>query len=199
MYINAVVEDALSEFVIKELLNLFPEKYNLNMIYRKGGNGYIRNKIRGFNQASVYTPYIVLTDLDNYNCPSQLVTEWLNEDQNRNLIFRVAIKEVESWLIADRINFSTFLRVSADLLPRNTEEIDDPKAFIFQLVRRSRSRTLQEDILPINDSARIGPNYNDRLIEFVENTWEIQNARIENRSLDRAIEALNRFTPINQN
>ncbi|MDF2210039.1 hypothetical protein L1F28_15070 [Arthrospira platensis NCB002] len=42
--------------------------------------------------------YLVLTDLDKSECPLAIINEWLkSQPKHPNLLFRVAVKEVESW------------------------------------------------------------------------------------------------------
>ena len=78
----------------------------------------------------------------------------------------------------------------------NTEEIADPKAELLQLVKRCRVRKIKEDILPKNEFAAVGPNYNGRLGEFVMNHWNIDRAMQRSDSLKRAVIHLSTFNVI---
>ena len=52
---------------------------------------------------------------------------------------------------------------------------------------------MREDIVPINENASIGPNYNGCLMEFVYKNWDIQNAMKRSKSLMRAMTKLSEF------
>lgn len=192
--INLVFEDAISEFLMSTILNSFGDKYYVGYSYSGNGFGYIKSHISGFNKASKATPFFVLTDLDKYECPLELINDWFDRPQNPNLIFRIAVREVESWLLADREGFSAFTGISLTLIPRNPDSETDPKTTLINLVSRSRRRKIKEDIIPINPNATIGPNYNERLMEYVTDYWDLNRAMENSNSLTRAYSKLNAFT-----
>jgi len=139
----------------------------------------------------------VLTDLDTAVCPPKLIKEWLSDStQHHNLLFRVAVREVESWVLADRDHFAKFLGIMKELVPVDVDEIDDPKEYLINLVRKSRKRRLREDIVPTRGStAKQGPNYNGCLISFVEESWVPNKAMRSSPSLRRTIKAVKKFQP----
>jgi hypothetical protein len=102
--INLAVEDELSEVVSRKLLKVTRRSYVVGACYSQGGFGYLRKKISGFNNAAKGTPFFVLTDLDRGPCASALIGEWLPSPipKHPNLILRVAVQEVEAWLLAAR-------------------------------------------------------------------------------------------------
>jgi hypothetical protein len=194
IYINLVFEDAISEFTMLKLLNSLGDKFIPDQSYPGHGYGYIKTNLSGFNQAAISCSFFVLADLDNHQCPIALKNDWLKKKQNPNLIFRVAVKEIESWLLADRIGFSDFTGVPVVNIPANPELENDPKQTLINVAKKSRKRTIREDIVPINNNAKIGPNYNDRLMQFVSEYWDIERAKIHSESLKRAHECLINFT-----
>lgn len=193
IYVTLVYEDELSEAVMNKILNHFPKKYEVFNTYSGHGFGYLKTNIKGFNQASIVNPHFMLTDLDKYECPISLINEWINFDLNKNFIFRVAVREVESWLLADIEGFSQFLNISTANFPDNPDKEKDPKNTLIKLSKRSKKRDIKEDILPINDNASIGPNYNGCLSEFVYNHWNIKNAIKRSESLKRTFIKLKDF------
>jgi len=193
IYIILVYEDALSESVLEKLLSCFGSKYNIYQKYNGRGFGYIKANINGFNQACNTNPFLVLTDLDNASCPLEIIEAWFIKPINKNMIFRVAVKEVESWLLADIEGLSSFLSVSEANFPRSPEQEIDPKNTLISLAKKSRKRNIRKDIVPINDNAQIGPNYNGRLQEFIFTTWDIQRAISRSDSLSRAYKSLENF------
>ncbi|GAB1454245.1 hypothetical protein MASR2M47_43010 [Draconibacterium sp.] len=193
IYINLAYEDDLSEVVMTKLLESFGNKYAIHNTYPGHGFGYLKTNIRGFNQASVVAPFFMLTDLDNYDCPPSLMKDWITFPLQPNFIFRIAIKEVEAWLLADREGLSDFMKVPLVNFPSAPEKELDPKRTLIQLAKRSRSRRIREDIVPINENAQIGPNYNGSLMEFVIEKWNIENATTRSRSLEKAVSKLATF------
>lgn len=192
IYINIAFEDELSEFVISRLLESFDNKFTICNSYNGRGFGYLRTNIRGFNEACTSIPFLVLTDLDNNNCPSYLINSWLNVPQHPNLIFRVAVREVEAWLLGDEVGFSRFSRAPIGAIPKNPEGEVDPKQTIINLVNKYSTRSMKEDIVPIGTSS-IGRNYNVRLMEFVLSDWNIERAKNKCESLRRMYAKLENF------
>lgn len=193
--LNLVFEDEISEFVMVKLAEE-SKKYFVANSYSEGGFGYIKKNIGGFNEAARGCPFFVLTDLDTVNCAPTLIEDWLGESVHPNLIFRIAVREVEAWILADVEGFSKFTGISATNFRDNTEEIADPKAELLQLVKRCRIRKIREDILPKNEFASVGPNYNGRLGEFVMKHWSISRAMKRSDSLRRAMLHLSTFNVV---
>lgn len=193
IYINLAYEDDLSEAVMTKLLESFGNKYSIHNTYTGYGFGYLKSNIKGFNQSSIATPFFMLTDLDNYECPPSLIKDWITFPLLPNFIFRIAIKEVEAWLLADKEGLSEFMKVSLANFPTAPENETDPKRTLIQLAKRSRIRRIREDIVPINENAKVGPNYNGCLMEFVFEKWDILNAMSSSRSLEKAFSKLEAF------
>jgi hypothetical protein len=195
IFATLVFEDDLSEAVLTQILRQFPDKYEIYQSYSGNGFGYLKTNIKGFNQASVVNPHFMLTDLDNYECPVVLINDWIDFELKDNFILRIAVREVESWILADREGLSRFFNVSLVKFPINPDLEPDPKNTLIRLAKRSNRRNLREDIVPINVNASIGPNYNGCLTEFVFSKWNIHNAILHSESLRRAYEKIRDFIP----
>lgn len=195
IYVTLIFEDDLSEAVMSKMLMLFTDKYIIYQSYSGNGFGYLKTNIRGFNQASVVNPHFMLTDLDKYECPVALKNDWFDFELYNNFIFRIAVREVESWLLADRQGLAKFFNVSLTNFPLNPDLESDPKNTLIQLAKRSNKREIREDIVPINNNATIGPNYNGCLTEFVFKYWSIDNAILQSESLRRSYYKLRDFIP----
>jgi hypothetical protein len=190
--INLAVEDDLSEAV---LIKILPDRYVVGVCHKHGGFGYLKSNIDGFNNASKGMPFLVLTDLDMGECAPTLIKKWLSVPIHHNLLFRVAVREVESWVLADRDRFAKFLGIRKTLVPENVDAIDDPKKCLINLARKSK-RNLREDIVPTEGStAKQGPDYNGRLASFVKEFWNPQEAMHNSPSLERTIRAVENFQP----
>lgn len=194
--INVAVEDPLSEAVLKRLLQHVGRGYELGAVYGRSGNGYLRTRMSGWNHAARRCPFLLLTDLDNADCAPGLVNLWLPAPKHPNLLFRVAVREVESWLLADRENFAAFLSCSADRIPHNPDSLPDPKKALIALARRSRSREIRSRLVPRSGSTAIqGPDYNACLGEFVARGWDADVAGLRSESLARTLARLRNFQP----
>lgn len=194
--INIIFEDLLSEAVISRLLIHSGRHFLIGTRHHAKGNGAIKRNISGFNKAAKGMPYLVLTDCDNYSCAPSLIHDYLKYPKHPNLIFRVAVNEVEAWLLADREGFANYLGVSVHLIPENVDNIDDPKRHLINIARSCRNKELKNGIVPkSNSTATQGPYYNNCLIPFVNHKWNIDNAILHSDSLRRALKAIVEFNP----
>jgi hypothetical protein len=195
--INLAIEAALDEEVLRKLLLQAGRGYVIGTSYGGRGSGYLRKTVPGFNFAARGTPFAVLTDLDTEPCPAALIRNWLPQPQHPNLIFRVAVREVEAWLLAHREAMARFLGIREDLVPREVDDLRDPKGALIDLARRSRIRELREAIVPRRGStASIGPDYNGCLTGFVREYWKVNLAAQSSPSLQRALTRIGEFRPV---
>jgi hypothetical protein len=125
--LSLVFEDALTESLALKILRTIPTEYAAQTVYSRGGNGYLRRTIDGFNNAAKGTPFLVGTDLDTYDCPSALIDDWLTHPKHHNLLIRVAVHEAEAWVLADRNSFANFIGVGVARVPDNVEALLNPK------------------------------------------------------------------------
>lgn len=195
--VHLAVEDQLSEAVLRTILKYSGRGYAIGTAYGRNGYGYLKRTIRGWNSAAKSRPFIVLTDLDDGECAPNLISEWLGTvPMHPNLIFRVAVREVESWLLGDRPNIAQYLGVAADLIPHAPDHLLDPKATLVKIAKSSRFSDVRARLVPKTGStARQGPDYNGCLVEFVDRHWVIDEASSNSPSLKRAIDRLAVFEP----
>src|ERR1700722_12123129 len=160
--LHLAVEDELSEVIIRKLLSLTGRDYAVGGVFGGGGFGYLRKKANNRNAAAAAgTPFLLLTDLDGHQCPASLIGDWLHGKPHSDLIFRVAVREVESWVLADRAGFANFLGISHALMPLSPDQLPDPKRTLISLAMRSRVRSLRESIVARRGSTALqGPDYN---------------------------------------
>ena len=182
------VEDELSETIGESLLrHVLGNDISITRL-RQNGSGYLKSKMADFRRMAHHGLVVVLTDLDNWECAPSLRDQWIgNMQMPGKLIFRVAVREIEAWLLADRQNFANYLSIASARIPASVESIPDPKRVLLNLARKA-SREIRRDILPTKGSASLqGLGYNERLCEFVAQNWSITNARENSPSLARAI------------
>jgi len=193
--ISAAVEGLVDEAVARCLIEYvggIP-----GPIYGKFGKAYLKEKITGYNNAARYALWFVLVDLNNEaRCAPLLRESWL-PNPAPYMCFRIAVKEVETWLLADRDGLSEFLQVPVTRVPHDPENIRDPKNEIVRLARISGSHEIREDMIPRPNSSRvIGPAYPSRLIEFVtifNRRWRPGLAAKRSNSLTRCLRCLERL------
>ena len=194
--LSLAFEDELTELLALKILRSIPNEFATRTIYNRGGNGYLKRIIYGLNNAAKGVPFLVATDLDQYDCPPALIDDWLAHPKHHNLLIRVAVHEAEAWVLADREGFASFLGITAARIPEDVEALAKPKETLIQLARASRKRYIRDDICPLPSStSRIGPNYNARLGGFVSQSWNPTAARVRSPSLDRTIDRLISFRP----
>jgi len=192
--INIAVEDSLTESLTLKILR--SASYAPKTIYNRGGYGYLKRNINGFNNAAKGIPFLVGTDLDQYECPPVLIEDWLRSPKHPNLLIRVAVREAEAWVLADRDSFAQFLGIRAVLIPSDVEALPNPKETLITLARKSKRRNLRDDLCPrAGSTSRIGPNYNGQLARFVGEMWNPDAAKLNSDSLKRTIDRLATFRP----
>lgn len=160
--------------------------------------------MQAFNNAAKGISYFVFTDLDDKPCATFLIEDWFEcpiadypKRRAANLLFRIAVHEVESWIMADRESFAKFLGISVHKIPLQTDVIPDPKKFLIGLARSSRKKDLRDDLVPrLGDSRQIGPDYNGRLSEFLHTAWRASIAELHSFSLAKTRRELVQFHPI---
>jgi len=194
--IRVIGEDVLHEEVVKRIIRQFPAKYEVVGYDCRGGMGRISDSITAINRVARSFPHLVIVDLDQRVCAGGLINEWLNGYQEHNLILRVAVREVEAWLLADNRSISEFLGVSRAIIPGDVEAILDPKQTLINIARKSRFRKIREGIVPqIGTTATIGREYNGLLSAFIEAKWDPSVAKENSLSLEKAISAISSFQP----
>lgn len=195
--IRMAVEDALSEVVLRRALASRPVRYEIGAVYSRGGFGYLKRQTVAFNNAARACPFVLLTDLDQHGCPPDLVRTWLSgRPKHDSFLFRVAVREVESWLLGDMTRLKSFLHVKNGLAIPAPEALPDPKQELLRLSLRSRVRQIREALVWRNESSgRLfqGPDYNGTLAHFVTHQWDISTARHACPSLERLFAALHRL------
>lgn len=91
--------------------------FAVGRVYRRGGAGFLKRSVDGFNNAAAERPFFLLTDLDRAEYPASLRSAWLSKPQRPNMLYGVAVVEVESWLLADRDALASSPQESPSPLP----------------------------------------------------------------------------------
>ena len=192
MLVSLAVEDILSEAVARRLVQNYVPGAEITNVIGLNGIDSVRRQMPKLNQIAQYQgPVLVLADLDRpLGCPVNLVKEMSRAlVVSPQLLIRVVVLEIESWIPADRAGIGRWLGAAESVVSRTPERLDDPKRSLVQLARRSRNRGLREAIAPphVLGTSRTGPDYNGTVGEFVTQRWNPDAARRYAPSLNRAI------------
>ena len=168
--IFSAVEGLVDETVVRKLIlhvGALP-----GPVHGKEGKARIKARLRSYNEAARVTPWLVLVDLNgDFDCAPMLRQSWLQSPRS-GMCFRIAVRETEAWLLADRERFARFMGVSVDRVPPSPENVRDPKSLIVQLARSSSRREIRTGLVPrVNSGRTVGAAYTSYMIDFVEAHW----------------------------
>ena len=189
MVVTIAVEGITDAAVVRRILT--DHRIVVAGEYGLRGKRHIDDKLRAFNAAAKYGNWLVVRDLDDdAQCAADLVAALLPSPSAR-MRLRVAVRAIESWLLADAEGFSDYFSVAAHHVPENPESLTNPKAELVRVAQKSRSRALRSDILPSpGTTALVGPGYVARIIEYAESTWSWSRAARRSDSLRRCIRSV---------
>jgi hypothetical protein len=187
--VTGAVEGDLDEALLRRILDYVG--ISLRVVYGRKGKRFLLQSINGYNNAARLTPWVVLVDLDrDCDCAPPCAQRWLARPSAR-MCFRVAVRAIEAWLLADRERFAQLLGVSVAKLPKNPDCLDDPKRELINPARQSRRRAVRDDLIPRQGSGRsVGPLYTTRMIEFIQDEtagWRLDQALPVSESLERCV------------
>jgi hypothetical protein len=140
--------------------------------YGNHGKVPLLRKLTNYNSAARHSPWIVFVDLDDDGpCPGKKRDDWL-PDAAPLMCFRIAVREIEAWLLADQEQIAEFLGVPQSRIPSQPENLADPKQTLISLARRSRKRTIREGLVPrAGSGASVGPTYASDIRQFGRTQW----------------------------
>ena len=185
--ITIVVEGRTDEPVARKLVN--ESGLAVAEVYVQGGKGQLDARLARYTDAAVYSPWFILRDLDQ---DAACAPVWLRgRGQARWRCLRLAVRQVEAWLLADRSRFADFFSLQLSQVPLEPEALTDAKRTVVDLAKRSRSARVRRGLVPPEGSrVRVGPTYEAMLIEYVANHWRPRVAARNSDSLRRGINAL---------
>ncbi len=191
-------EDELSEAVGIRLLAEHSEKIDVGLCLRRGGNGYLRSKLANFCQMARLNPLLMITDLDRWTCPAALCGDWLGRTARpEKLLLRVAVREIEAWLLADHEAMAALLGATiATRLPSLPEIIENPKEFLLGLAARAPRDVRMDLCVEAGAAARQGLGYNARLSMFVREIRSPERASSRSDSLRRGRERIRQLAMV---
>ena len=146
------VEDKLGEAVLLKILGSLGIEVSQSIGFQ--GKGYLQNKAQNLNQASLGFPVIMLTDQDlPEQCPPRLLQDWVKGTQHPNFFLRIAVMEIESWIMADRSGITDFLAIPLNRIPQDTDAIPNPRNTLFprheRVEKQGYGKTLSQNPEPL--------------------------------------------------
>ena len=193
MIVYLLVEGRLDATVARRIVNHCGG--SVGTVCGRKGLPYIEERIDDFNQSAQGIPILTLVDLmdTGFDCPVDVVKNWLPH-REANMLLRVVVREIESWILADRTAIARFFGIREPLVPHHPERLDDPKEALVDLARSSRYQSLKNDIVPDDPTINAqGPAYTSRMQHFVRDQWSIDQAKQRSLSLRRCAEAVRRL------
>jgi len=193
--IALATEDELSEAVGERLLEEAGATPSMKL--RRGGFGYLKKSLKNFAKMTAphsKTSLLLLTDLDSSECAPSLIRAWTRGiELPGGLLFRVAIREIEAWLLGDPEAIRALLGKNTKV-PRAPETLADPKQTLLQMARRAPGPVKRDLVAKKGAAAAQGLGYNHRLVNFVHTSWSPARAAVRCPSLKRARAAIEKLT-----
>jgi len=195
MLVHLLAEGRTETLVARRLL---PHcGHTLGTVYGERGCNYVQEKAPFFlHYATQDAGLLVLTDFRDAQekCIRKALERYLLDRVSSpppTCLLCFAVREMESWLLADRDSMASFLRVKPNLLPTHPENEVYPKKKLVEIAGKSASRKIREEIgLARNKSSGTGPLYTARIEEFAEKHWCIETAMAGAPSLERCVRHL---------
>ncbi len=190
--VTIAVEGSTDEAAVKQLA--IRAGFSVGPVHIYGGKPRLVHRLPGLNSAARHSMWLVVRDLDrDAACAPELVARLL-PDPAALMCFRLAVRAVEAWLLADRQRMAQFLGVPVVRIAENPDILDDPKTCLVNLARHSRLTDVRRDLVPAHGtSARVGPGYTARMIEFAQSRWRPSVAAMASPSLAGCLRALGRL------
>lgn len=150
-----------------------------------------------YNRAARHAPWLVLrdSDRDGGDCPVRLRQQLLPAtEQSPMLCFRLTVRAMEAWLLADAEAFADHFAVPITRVPRDPEAEDRPKVSLVNACRSSRRRDIRAGVVPPRRSRHdVGPEYTSFISDFAEAVWRPDAAAERSPSLWRALAEVERL------
>lgn len=173
MAIDLLVEGYVDELVLRAALTRL--NHQVGTVYGKRGVSFLKQRAEGIAVRGAHGHRVLIVadamDLDAL-CPSEAARSLVSAPPSGTLV-RVAVREMEAWLLASRAELARFLRISLARIPTHSDQVVDPKERLINLARQSSSSKLREMMVPrIGTSAQVGVGYVDAVSNFLNGYWD---------------------------
>ena len=194
--VTCAVEGMTDEPVVRRLMS--EAGLTVGPFVRSGqAKSGIDKDLPRWNESAARIPWFVLRDLDHDDgsvCIPELRFSLLgNTAAREGMCFRLAVRAVEAWLLADYEGFKRYFKVGTRLRV-DVDRLEDPKTELVNFCRRSNSRDVKSGVPPQPGSGRrVGPEYVAIVGEYCREVWNPDRARHRSPSLDRAMTDIDRL------
>jgi hypothetical protein len=183
------VEDQLSQHVGQKIAEI--AGWDIKRSFIGNGKGELKNKFESYLNLANRERVLLIVDMDRPSrkcpCAPSLIQDWLKKRRMpAKMFFRVAVYEVEAWLLSDHDALRGFIG-GQPKLPADPDVLEDPKAELLTLLNRNK-KIVKEDVVRISRGKIFqGVGYNDILGKWVDEKWSPERAAQKSDSLRRAI------------
>ena len=193
MIVTLAVEGHTDASVLRRVLD--HAGLSVGPVYVTQGKAALDRNLLGYNEAARFKPWLAVRDLNSdEGCAPELARRLLPSPAP-HMRLRIAVRAVEAWLLADDEAAGRFLGVARSVIPRDPENLINPKLILVNLARRSRRRAIRDSLVPrVGTSAIVGPGYTSSIIEFARDVWRPEAAAVRSQSLARLLRVLRSWT-----
>ncbi|MDR1873728.1 MAG: DUF4276 family protein [Synergistaceae bacterium] len=183
------VEDSLSESVGRKIATVT----GWNIIEQpriSNGKSKLQKNFSKYCQIAKREAVLLIVDMDRPSkacpCPVALIEEWTGGNAiPPGMFFRIAVREVEAWLLADHEAMRNLLG-GQPKLSSDPDNMEDPKRELLNLLKRVK-KYVRDDVVRVSGSNLFqGVGYNAVLEKWVNDTWSPERAAQRSESLKRA-------------
>ncbi len=192
VFLLVVTEGQLEIPVVQKVFDVLGiEHAETRFVPKGGGNAFWRDVVK-YNKAARHAgPVLGIADLEQFPCASGLIVQHLPHGRHPAFVLRIAVRMLESWLLADRQAIASYLRVPVARVPNDPDHLPHAKQCLVNLARQSRKRQIIEDIVPFQGSEGVvGRGYTPQMTNFIRTAWRPNIASVNSRSLQRALAAI---------
>ena len=165
------------------------------VISASGGSSVIDAKLGRWSQPSNRMPMLIVRDwdqADNVDCPGELVGKLAGADRPTNIALRIAVRSIESWLMADRDAAAGYFRTPS--IPTDPDSLERPKLALVSACRKSKLKAIREGMAPKGSGGgTVGTDYTRLLTDFARDHWDPRRAAVNSPSLDRTLARLSQL------
>lgn len=191
MAIDLLVEGMVDEIVLRAVLAR--RGLAVGTVYGRRGIAYLRARAEGIAVRGAHgSKVLIVADAMDIPapCPGE-ASKILVVNPPPGTLVRLAVNEIEAWLLASRTELAGYLRVPLSRIPYDSDVVADPKQVLVNIARHSRSSRISQMIVPREGvSAVVGVGYVDAVSEFIDERWSLDNAVQVSRSLRKLDERL---------
>lgn len=184
MAIPALVEGYMESVLLPVVLDQIGRS-DLQPIIRDARGNRFWTLAVGYNDAGKHMAVIGLADLEQAKCASSLLASKLR-DKSAGFHLRIAVRMLESWLLADRQSMARFLKVPIGALPTDPDSEFHAKKLLVSIARKSTSKSIRDALVPDDSGGIVGSDYAATMNRFIEKHWRVSEARKHSPSLEKA-------------